>query len=141
MSIDIEGWIEVKNEQNIYWEGIENISTYLIFAGEESNYLFGISKISCKESLAGYRGLPGEISKEVAASLDRWRQFEKEESNFSFAELFGFSYLGYDEVLEHNLIEVVGNDCGWRRVFDKMREIEANGHKAGNIRVVVWAIW
>lgn len=141
MPIDIEGWIEVTSHKVHEWDGVDNISPYLISAGAESDYLFGITKVPRAESVAANRGLPEDISKEAKANLDSWKDFEKEESNFSFDELFGFSHISYNEILERDLVNKIGNDYGWCKVFDKMKSIVDGGVEPENVRVVVWALW
>ncbi len=141
MPIDIEGWIEVKNQEARGWNGVADISPYLIFAGVDSDYVFGITKIPIGNSIAADRGLPEDISPEARATLDSWREFEKEESNFSFEEIFGFSYISYLEIQRMNLDEKVKNNCGWRRKKEKMKSMSNDCTKPENIRVVVWAIW
>ncbi len=141
MPIDIEGWIEVKNLDTPEWVGVDGISSYMIFAGKESDYIFGITKIPRENSLAANRGLPEDISNETKEHLDGWREFEKEESNFSFEELFGFSYITYAEILKMKLPEKIGDDNGWCKVFKKMDSLVSDKTKPENIRVVVWAIW
>lgn len=141
MPIDIEGWIEVKKTDSENWVGVENISSQLIFAGADSNYLFGITKISKVSPVASNRGLPNDLSEEAKSNLEEWKAFEKEESNFSFDELFDFSFLTYSEVAEQKLASKINGCCGWERVFEKM-ETFANGLAArDNVRVVVWAMW
>ena len=141
MPIDIEGWIEVRNTETQKWNGAQSISSYMIYAGEESDLLFGITKISRAGSIAANRGLPEDISQETKENLDGYREFEKEESNFSFDELFGFSYITYEEILKHDLVQKFRNGIGWDLVFGEMESIRKNTVKAENIRVVVWANW
>ena len=139
MPIDIEGWIEAKDTKTSEWVGVESISPFLIFAGLESDYIFGITKVRRAESVAASRGLPEDISQEIKDNIDSWREFEKEEENFSFDELFGFSYITYEEVLKIELVSKTENN-GWSKVFDVMKVMCDDGVKPENIRVVVWAI-
>jgi hypothetical protein len=141
MPIDICGWIEVKNPNTAIWDGVEDILSYAIFAGSESDYLFGITKRPRVEAVAANRGLPADIGSETKYDLESWKDFEKEESNFSFDELFGFSFLTYDEIIRKGLEDEIGSENGWCKVFDKMKSVLADGIKPENIRVVVWAHW
>ena len=141
MTIDICGWIEVKNENSLDWEGKVNILEYLITTDIHSSEIFGINKYSESKSIAGYRGLPEKTSKAVEEDLDSYREFEKVESNFSFEELFGFSYLTYDEILSLNLIEQIEKQSGWFNVFELMALLHRQGFDRKNVRVIVWAHW
>ena len=141
MTIDIFGWIEVKNKNGSHWEGVESISRYVACASQDSAYIFGISKMAISDSIAGYRGLPTDISAEVKAFMDSVKEYEKDETNFNCEEFFGFSYLGYDEILKNDLETYNGSDLGWSRLFAKMHKINKRSHNAEDIRVVVWAHW
>ena len=141
MSIDIEGWIEVKNIKTQRWDGVQNISSYLIFAGDESDQLFGITKIPRAEPIAANRGLPDDLSQEAKDTIAGYREFEKEESNFSFEELFGFSYISYKEILKHDLVNRFDHEIGWSKVFSRLKSIQEDAVSTEDIRVVVWANW
>ena len=75
------------------------------------NYLFGNSKFRTPEnSIFGELGLLNDVSKEVILDLDSIKKFAKEENNFSFDELFGFSYVLYNQLQKTNPKEQLVGD-------------------------------
>lgn len=121
--------------------GLKIYQLISFFAGAESDWLFGITKRSSQMSVAANRGLPNDISIETRQSINSWREFEKEESNFSFEELFGFSHITYEEIMRLELANEEPNNDGWSKVFDKMHFFYMQGNLPTDIRVIVWAIW
>lgn len=141
MPIDIEGWIEVRDKASNRWTGFEPIGKYMIMADSNSDYLFGISKIKLAKPIFGARGLPNDTSAEVEQYLNEYREFEHIESNFSFDELFGFSFVGYRELTESAAFGGVEESSGWCKVFRFMDGLLESGHDSNDIRLVVWASW
>jgi hypothetical protein len=113
----------------------------MIMADANSDYIFGITKIQRLNSVAGNRGLPNDISSQVATNIEDYREFEKEETNFYFDELFGFSFIIYDEVLKYELHDKLDKHSKWLDVFETMNKYFVKGYSANNLRVVVWANW
>jgi len=146
MGIDVQGFIEVRydseNDLLSKWKGLIPISSLVVHCDVDASVLFGISRDGfCKNPVASERGLPTDASLAVLEALESYREFEKEESNFSFDELFGFTFLNYQEILDSDLIKKLdGNQ--WKTVFSLMKVLHKSGiYEAVNIRLVVWAIW
>jgi hypothetical protein len=144
MGIDIEGFIEVRydaeNEVLTKWIGLIPISPFIDCTDADSALLFGIRKAGVFDPpIAADRGLPSDYSQEVNCLLDSWRNFEKEESNFSFDDLFGFTHISFKEVID---LEVTGKLEGhqWSTIFKLMSAVN-DRFRAENIRLVIWAYW
>ena len=137
MPIDIECCLEVKESDE--WVGNNELSELNIFANGDSDIIFGISKLPSNISMAGNRGLPSDISVYTSQLLGSYRKFEKEENNFSFHELNGFSYLNYSEVLTMNLHEHIDESSIWFKVFNLMKLKTLKGYTKDNIRIIVWS--
>ena len=145
MGIDVEGYIEIRysdndNEVLGAWQGVVNISPLISHADVDTDNIFGISKHrSCPDPVAANRGLPQFPSQLVTLALDDWREFEKKESNFSFDELFVFTYISLQEIESHDLDKNL-DGSQWEIVFDIMRTL-GKRFSPKNIRVVLWAYW
>jgi hypothetical protein len=141
MPVDVEGWIEVKRNDSSTWVGKIPLNDFFIPGDSNSDYIFGITKHPTLDAVAANRGLPDDISSQVENTLDSYREFEKEEKNFSFDELFGFSYMTYSEMLASNISVNIDSSSDWVRVIESMSQLQKEGYKEENIRVIVWANW
>jgi hypothetical protein len=144
MGIDIEGFIEVRhdseNDTLRKWVGLVPVSPFIGCSDADSDILFGISKVSnCECPIAPNRGLPSNTSKEVTDLLDSWKEFEKEDSNFSFDELFGFTHITFKEFNDLKVFTKL-EGTQWCTIF-KLMDTVNDRFKAENIRLVVWAYY
>ena len=136
MPIDIECVLEIK-ESNI-WVGTDELNNLSVFANADSDLVFGINKIPSKDSIAGNRGLPSDISYYTNQLLDSFKEFGKKESKFN---MFGFSYLSYLDVLNMNMFKHIDESSIWYKIFKLMELQKTKGYKEQNIRIVVWSHW
>lgn len=141
MSIDIDGWIEVKNPDSEEWLGEKRLLDYMIVADANSDYMFGITKVSTLNPIASNRGLPEDVSAQVKIDLESYGEFGKDENNFSFDELFGFSFITYSEIIALEVPNNIEDTSQWVSVFETMKLLQNAGNEAENIRIIVWAIW
>ena len=134
MPIDIECVLEVKGSD--IWVGTDELNNLSIFAGADSDLIFGINKVPSLDSIAGNKGLPSDISNYTNQLLDSFKEFGKKENNFN---LFGFSYLSYFDVLNMNLFNHIDESSIWYKIFNLMELQKTKGYKEQNIRIVVWS--
>jgi hypothetical protein len=142
MGIDIDGWVEVTNgDKGEYsWSGLIALSPLIDVCDEGSLLLFGIGKGDSElRPIAKDRGLPKYPSSSVQNSIKSLKDFEIEESNYSFDENFGFTNILFSELLESNVMDNLEN-TQWARVMRLIDVlVESGRYKANQVRLVVWA--
>lgn len=145
MPFDIEGWIEIARHPDVEdehaWFGVVRLSSLVDVADEDTEHLFGLSKLCVSgekvvTALAAGRGVPPNPSGQVRRELE---DIAAHEAKHSPGEIGGYTFALWNEIRDYQLTDPP-EGSQWTVAFALAR-ILSEEYSPERVRFVVWFNW
>lgn len=137
----IDGWLEVRRNDEAAWSGVLHIGPLMDVADEITERLFGLSKRwrsaeSPIDAVAADRGAPSDPSEELRAELAQHAPYDESGSG----EIGGYTHATWDELADVPFDATSLLHSDFKLVLDIARRLAAD-ERFAQVRIVVWFNW